>query len=520
MSDFERDLLRHYGVALKSHLKQPDEVALHRAYNLGRDAAYHGLGILDMTTLHHSALLSVVARNLPAGAQKRMDEAYAFFAESLAPFEMLLRGYRETNGRLIETNKALQNVTTANETLLLAYERTAHVATRFQEAALPETLPNARGFRFDAYYRPASKDSGIGGDWYDAMRMSDGRIILSIGDVGGNGLAAAIIMVTIRQVIRGVAYIHADPILILDAAGKALRAEHPDLYVSAFVGVIDPIAMTLTYASAGHPPALLRYPNGSVEELNDDGVLLGIRVPGERTAQSTAIPAGSVLVLYTDGLIEGTADIIAGTTKLRDVVADRAVISKHDVARAIYEEIITEGAQDDVAILVIEVLPSPFGIAGKKRANNISRWMFDASDATAAQRARAEFTQELSAAGAHSDDVYAAELVFGELVGNVSRYAPGPVEIFVDWNGPAPVLHVRDQGLGFAYAPRLPRDPFSEKGRGLFIVAALTDDCNVTRMVRRGSHARAVIALNHNPISRVNRGIRHGNKISVVTANK
>jgi anti-sigma regulatory factor (Ser/Thr protein kinase) len=126
----------------------------------------------------------------------------------------------------------------------------------------------------------------------------------------------------------------------------------------------------------------------------------------------------------------------------------------------------------------------------------------------------------LSEAGAHSDDVYAAELVFGELVGNVSRYAPGPVEIFVDWNGPAPVLHVRDQGLGFAYAPRLPRDPFSEKGRGLFIVAALTDDCNVTRMVRRGSHARAVIALNHNPISRVNRGIRHGNKISVVTANK
>jgi anti-sigma regulatory factor (Ser/Thr protein kinase) len=196
---------------------------------------------------------------------------------------------------------------------------------------------------------------------------------------------------------------------------------------------------------------------------------------------------------------------------VRDVVADRAVISNRDVARAIYEEIITgEGAHDDIAILVVAILPSPFGIAGKKRANNISRWMFDATDATAAQRARTEFTEELLAAGAHSEDVFSAELVFGELVGNASRYAPGPVEIFVDWNGPAPVLHVRDQGSGFSYAPRLPRDPLSENGRGLYIVAALTADCNVTRMVRRGSHARAVIALNRDPLLPANHGIRHG----------
>ncbi len=518
MSDFQHRLLRQFGVALKAHLKKPDEAALHRAYALGRDAAQHGLGILDMTTLHHRALLGAVACDLSAEMQTSMDESFAFFAESLAPFEMLLRGYRETNGLLEETNRELHAVTKANETLLEAYERTAHAATRFQEAALPETLPKALGFRFAAYYRPASIDSGIGGDWYDAMRMSDGRIILSIGDVGGSGLGAAIIMVTVRQVIRGVAYIHADPVMILEAAGKALRAEHPDLYVSAFVGVIDPIAMTLTYASAGHPPVLLRHPNGSVEELNDDGVLLGIRVPGQRIAQTAVVPEGSLLVLYTDGLIEGTGDIIAGTIKLRDVVADRAVISRHNAARSIYEAIVTEGAHDDTAILVVEILPSPFGIAARKRANNISRWMFDAADATAGQRARMEFTQELSAAGAHNEDVCAAELVFGELLGNVLRYAPGPVEIFVDWNGPAPVLHVRDQGPGFSYAPRLPRDPLSERGRGLFIVAALTDDCNVTRMVRRGSHARAVIALNRNPLSHETLGNRNGNKLSAVSA--
>jgi anti-sigma regulatory factor (Ser/Thr protein kinase) len=273
--------------------------------------------------------------------------------------------------------------------------------------------------------------------------------------------------------------------------------------------------MTLTYASAGHPPPLLRRPDGSVQELADDGVLLGIRTPGARTAKSTEIPAGSLLVLYTDGLTEVTGDLLLGETKLHEAVSKRAVTSKRNVARAIYDEIIAEQAKDDVAILVVEVLPSPFQKAGKGRANDISRWTFDTADAPAAQRARAEFAEELRAAGAHGEDVYAAELVFGELIGNALRYAPGPVEIFVDWNGPAPVLHVRDRGPGFAYAPRLPRDLFSENGRGLYIVASLTDDCNVTRMAKRGSHARAVIALNHNPLLHENPAVRRVDKLPV-----
>jgi anti-sigma regulatory factor (Ser/Thr protein kinase) len=289
--------------------------------------------------------------------------------------------------------------------------------------------------------------------------------------------------------------------MILAAAEKALRAEHPDLYASAFVGVIDPIEMALTYASAGHPPALLRHPDGWVEDLLECGILLGVRVPGSFKEKRVDLFAGSTLVLYTNGLIEESKDIITGQVKLHDLISKHCFPSKTGVAQAIYEAVIPERARDDVAILVVDFISPPSFLSKKKRSNRVSRWGFVTSDAKAAHRTRGEFIKELKAAGAQSDDVFVAELVFGELLGNVVRYAPGPIEVFVDWNGPAPVLHVCDQGAGFFYSPHLPKDPFAENGRGLFIVASMTDEYNVTPMVGQGSHARAVIRITNQPLT-------------------
>ena len=90
----------------------------------------------------------------------------------------------------------------------------------------------------------------------------------------------------------------------------------------------------------------------------------------------------------------------------------------------------------------------------------------------------------------------AAELVFGELLGNVVRFAPGPVEIVLNWtHAAAPVLHVLDRGPGFTFAPKLPLDLLSERGRGLYIVWSLAEDFNVTPRHDGGAHARAVLAI-------------------------
>jgi serine phosphatase RsbU (regulator of sigma subunit)/anti-sigma regulatory factor (Ser/Thr protein kinase) len=503
MNNARHEFLEHYVRALRTYVRTPNESSLRHAYELGREAVTDGLGVLDISTLHYNALRTVLLRAPAVDKDVHIEHATEFFVESLSAYEMVLRGFRESNADLKTANRSLVESRAANEALLAAYERSERISTRFQEAALPVSLPAITGFHFDAWYRPGPADSVLCGDWYDALRLADGRIVISIGDVGGSGLGAAVIMATIRQVIRGVAYIHPDPVMILDAAGKTLRSEHPDSYVSAFVGVIDPIEMNMTYASAGHPAPLLLLSDTRLQELSYEGVLLGIRAPEAPTPRQVTLSPGSRLILYTDGLIEATGDILDGETRLRRAVSDPDFRSSECPAQALHSAIIADNARDDIAILMIDVLPSNgAALAHGARVRRHQSWQFDAADAASAQSARADFSAQLRAAGAADEDVYAAEVVFGELIGNVLRHAGGIVDVLVDWEGPSPVLHVRDRGPGFTHAPRLPRNLWAESGRGLYIVQALTDDFNVTPIPEGGSHARAVLYLSGQQLSR------------------
>ncbi len=373
-----------------------------------------------------------------------------------------------------------------------AFERQHRVAESFQEASLPSALPTMPGLTFDAVYVPSSDEAKVGGDWYDAVRLFDGRIVVSIGDVAGSGLKAAVTMGNMRQIIRGIAQVHADPALMLDAADRALRLEQPDLYVTAFVGVLDPVAQTLSFASAGHPPAMLRHADGTVDLLSDGGLPLGLRAGRENAAKTIDIPNDSCLLFYTDGLTELERDAIAGETKLRDVFSRPDICAASQPAEAIRRRFL-EGmpAHDDVAILVIQVA----GVAEADRSRTPNdRWTFDARFAEAAQSARREFSATLRERGLSAEDASSAEIVLGELLGNVARYAPGPVEVSIDWSGAAPVLHVLDRGPGFRHIAILP-DVYSESGRGLFMVSSLTQDFHVAKRPHGGSHARAVLRM-------------------------
>ena len=390
-------------------------------------------------------------------------------------------------------NAQLTRSLAEKETLLASYERAERVSSRFQQAALPARLPQVAGFRFNAAYLPGNDEAHIGGDWYDVMRLADGRIVISIGDVSGSGLGAAITMAAMRQVIRGVAYVHPDPVMILDAAGRTLCEEFPDDQVSAFVGVIDPISLILTYASAGHPSPLLRMPDGTIEQLPYDGTILGVRAAGEQPSRRRQLLEDALLVLYTDGLIE--PDPIGGERRIAQSLQDLHGVQTDNVAQALQQAARSEQSRDDVAVLVVCVERSPFRIERGNPVRGVSRWEFDAGDPTAAQLARTAFTADLREVTSMTEDLFTAELVFGELIGNVARYAAGPVQVLVDWMGSAPVLHVRDRGPGFSHIPKLPRDIMAENGRGLYIISALTDEFDVEREPDGGSHARAVLSL-------------------------
>jgi anti-sigma regulatory factor (Ser/Thr protein kinase) len=375
------------------------------------------------------------------------------------------------------------------------FEREHRAAESFQQASLPATLPQAPGLVLDAFYSPGRAEAQVGGDWYDALRLIDGRVVVSIGDVAGSGLAAAVTMGNMRQIIRGIAQVHAEPALMLDAADRALRLEHPDKFVTAFVGVFDPISSRLTYASAGHPPPLVRRPDGSIEPLAETGLPLGLRSNAENTGSTTVeLAAGSCLLLYTDGLTEFDRTPASGERRLAElwsVVSDD--MREHPAKRIVERMMNGAAARDDVAVLVLDVR-TPSGRDARGR-EVVQRWALHTDDERSVAAARRAFTGALREHGACVDDVAMAEIVFGELVSNAVRYAPGRVEVIVDWSGPDPVLHVLDGGAGFRHISIVPPDLLCESGRGLFIVSALTHDFRIAKEPRGGSHARAVLRM-------------------------
>jgi PAS domain S-box-containing protein len=373
------------------------------------------------------------------------------------------------------------------------YGREHRVADILQKASLPVSLPRVPGINFTSVYEPGKSEAHIGGDWYDAIRLADGRVVISIGDVAGSGLEAAVTMSNLRHVLRGVAQVDADPILLLDAADKTLRAEH-DRMVTAFVGVLDPITLTLTYASAGHPPPYLRSPRGRIGQLPCAGLPLGLRERNEEPARTIELERGSLLVLYTDGLTESTRDIEAGERRIEAALALRAVSGASDVARAIHDAVLGTGTpSDDVAILTLEIMP--LVVANDRVKQYVWQWPVSSGNAESMSATRRALFKTLQAGGMLARDCHTAELVAGELLGNVIRHAPGNATVTLDWSGVAPVLNVLDGGPGFTYTARLPSDDYSESGRGLYLVSTLTETFHVSKRSVGGSHARAVLAI-------------------------
>ena len=379
------------------------------------------------------------------------------------------------------------------------YAREAHVATTLQKALLPQSLPVYPGVRLDAVYTPGTTEAQIGGDWYDAYPLADGRLAVTIGDVTGRGLQAATIMGHVRQSLEALATYQSDPAELLNAVDAVLRRSHPDAIVTALVGVIDLRRRTFAYATAGHPTPFVRSAaDGTVVGLPGYGLPLGLRDGAQPPTSTIVLPPSATILLYTDGLVESTRDIDEGERRLLDVFCDPATAHAEHPAQVIRNAVLFDGSSDDVAVFTIEIADDapaePRSGDETLRTEWSMHWAFDARDSRVARDVRELFIAYLRAKGASDSDYAAAELVFGELIGNVARHAPGLVEVEVEWRAHAPVLHVLDRGPGYERTEHLPPSE-SESGRGLFLIAKLTREFTVTRLPGYGSHARAVLPI-------------------------
>jgi len=360
------------------------------------------------------------------------------------------------------------------------YRREQHVAETLQRTFLNDELPQTARLQFNAIYQPAHVDSALGGDWYDAF-VSDGRIVLTIGDVTGKGIEAARLMVQLRQWIRLAAVVTMDPAGMLRLLNRAMIGEGRDELATAFVAVVDEAGRTIRYASAGHPPPIVKPHVGAPFPLPAAScVPLGIASDSEYVSLETPLDEVALLVGYTDGLTEVDRDPIAGQDAVEALLAGDEALHAANPARFVNRLVTLRQARDDVAILSMAV--------GRTR-----RWAFDVSDSAAAYAIKRDFVAAIREEYGPSANLEACELIFSELVGNVLRYAPGRLSLALSVDERGVWLHVMDDGVGFEGLPSLPGDIWSESGRGLFLVAALAADVTIRRLPVFGTYVKALL---------------------------
>lgn len=352
-----------------------------------------------------------------------------------------------------------------------SFARERRLIQTLQQATLPSRLASVDGASLSATYRPAASEVQVGGDWYDAFDLDDNRVLLTVGDVTGHGLESSIVMGKLRHAINVVAMYERDPARILDAAERVLLSRFPGSVATAFVAIFDCRDRSLAYANAGHPYPILRCKDGSIKELEADGLPIGLRSEGSRIESCTErLNDALLLVLYTDGLTEATRDISSGERLLREALSSDAIFYVENPAQYLERFCLRDQSSDDVAILLLNFVQS-------------RRWTFDSGDRRAASRARREFLTELAASAARGSDLKPAQLIFRELAANVARHAGGPVEVALEWRNGNAVLHVIDRGQE------------TDHERGLREIQRLGVRLDVEILSGFGTHVRATLPI-------------------------
>ncbi|MFE0802592.1 SpoIIE family protein phosphatase [Streptomyces sp. NPDC058812] len=233
------------------------------------------------------------------------------------------------------------------------YDAKHHLAHRLQSALLPHTLPHVPGLRVAARYLPAARGLGIGGDFYDLIRLDEHTASATIGDVQGHNVDAAALMGQVRTAVHAHATVGATPDDVLARTNRLLTDLDPGLFTSCVYVHLDLATHRVCLASAGHPPPLVRHADGRIEVLQvPPGLLLGIEPDARYSVLECDLPPGSVLALYTDGLVEAPGvDLDDATTALAGLLEQADPTDLDAMADTLIRHAPSPG--DDIALLLL-----------------------------------------------------------------------------------------------------------------------------------------------------------------------
>jgi PAS domain S-box-containing protein len=346
------------------------------------------------------------------------------------------------------------------------FERERTIAQQLQRSLLPAELPRLPGIAAAARYQPGGAGTEVGGDWYDAIAVPDGRLLLVMGDVAGRGVAAASMMGQLRSAIRAYAVDERSPAELLGRLNGFLLGLAAETMATVAVVEVDVAAGTLRVASAGHPPALLVGADGTARWLRPGrGVPLGAHDAPHLEEATEPLEPGATLVLYTDGLVEQRGeDLDLGMQRLRDAVLDGPegldALCDHVLARA------GADGSDDVTLLVLRTLSTA--------ADHVVLEM--PGDAPALAALRATLRRWLGASAASPEEITDITMATNEAVQNAIEHAhaltPRPFSVELQRDDGSVTVVVRDRG---AWREGLSHN----RGRGLSLMRALMTDVEI-----------------------------------------
>ncbi|KUO08554.1 SpoIIE family protein phosphatase [Streptomyces sp. DSM 15324] len=353
------------------------------------------------------------------------------------------------------------------------YSRERATALTLQRNLLPQRLPNQEAVDVASRYLPAGTGAEVGGDWFDVIPLSGARVALIVGDVVGHGLHAAAGMGRLRTAVRTLADVDLPPDellthlddLVLHLASDLQPTSHfqttAETGATCLYAVYDPVTRRLTLASAGHLLPLILSPDGTRTPVPaQPGPPLGIGgLPFEAT--EIELPEGSLLALYTDGLVENRErDVDQGIAELLRVLDPRAA-SLEALCDSVMDATLPEHRTDDAALLLARTRALDL--------QHVADWDVE-PDFAQVPHIRKVAVEQVEAWGLENA-VFVTELVVSELLTNAIRYGAPPIRLRLI-RDTALICEVSDSSNT---APHLRRArAFDEGGRGLLLVAQLT----------------------------------------------
>jgi anti-sigma regulatory factor (Ser/Thr protein kinase) len=383
------------------------------------------------------------------------------------------RSFNEDDVRLLQL--AADRAALAIENASLSEQRA--VTRAMQRTLLPEALPEVPGLRFSAKYLPAGSGVKIGGDWYDVFQLPDGRMAFVIGDVVGRGVVAASVMAEIRTAVRAYLVEGHDLAAVMSLLNQLLVSMGRNRSATVAIFALDLESEELSAVSAGHLPALLLAPGEESRFVaGAQAPPLGVRPGQGYSVQELRFPAGGVLLLYTDGLVERRGESIdLGFGRLASAANAAASANGLTFADHVYAGLVQHVAlEDDVALLAIESVAlgshleltleaAPSVLVGLRRT--LGRWLLRH--------------------GVQSETRFDVTVAVSEAAGNAIEHAYGLRDavftVECDCSQEEVRVTVRDTG-------RWRESTRSDRGRGLMIMRELMDSTEV----RHGESGTAV----------------------------